>query len=131
MKNLLIVLITMNFLLSCSSDDDSTNNQQFSNFFNPPSWIHGKWLVEDPNTTFGFEFTNDNFIIINSLSSSINYGEILQMQEDLGVNVNVNEEISDTEYELRISIQGATTTYNFRKVNSTTIEYSNISLYKQ
>ena len=131
MRNMLILLIITNLLLSCSSDDDNSGNSQSNDFFNPPSWIQGKWLVDDSNMEFGFEFTSNNFIIINSISSSIDYGEILQMQNDLGISTNVTEEISDSEYKIRINLQGANTTYTFRKVNLTTIEYSNTNFYKQ
>lgn len=130
MRNFLILLFSINFLISCNSDDDNTNTQQSNNFFNPPSWIHGKWLVDDSNMIFGFEFTDDNFIILQS-GANINYGEILEMQEGMGVNVNTIENISNTKYKVEIVIQGTSTTYNFEKVTPTIIEHLNTNFYKQ
>lgn len=129
MKKLILLFLSITFF-SCSGDDDSSSSQSNS-FFNPPEWIHGKWLVDDLNMTFGFEFTHDNFIIVQT-GANINYGEILQMQEDLGVNVSTQEDISDSEYEVKIFIhQGTSTTYRFKKINANTIEFQNTNFYKQ
>jgi|SRR5690606_34957665 len=118
-------------LISCNSNDDDSSNPQDSNsFFNPPAWIQGKWLVDDPNTLFGFELTNDNFIIIQS-GANINYGEILEMQDGLGVNVSTTEDISNSEYKLTINIQGTSTVYHFTKLSTSIIKYSNTNFYKQ
>lgn len=53
------------------------------------------------------------------------------MQEDLGVNVSTNENISKSEYEVEIFIQGTSTSYRFQKINSNTIEFQNANFYRQ
>lgn len=127
---ILFYLFSLFFILSCSGDDNNSGPSDSDSFFNPPEWIQGKWLVDDPNMTFGFEFTHDNFIIVQT-GANINYGETLQMQEDLGVNVSTQEDISDSEYEVKIFIQGTSTTYRFKKINANTIEFQNTNFYKQ
>lgn len=127
---ILFYLFSLFFILSCSGDDNNSGPSDSDSFFNPPEWIQGKWLVNDPNVIFGYEFTNNNFIIVQT-GTEINYGEILQMQEEMGVNVSTQEDISDSEYEVKIFIQGTSTTYRFKKINANTIEFQNTNFYKQ
>ena len=114
-------------LLSCNNDDSDSNSNAF---FNPPTWIQGKWLVDDPIIVFGFEFTNDNFII-NQMGAKTNYGEILKMHKSIGSDVSTNERITDDEYEVKINSEGTSTVYKFKKRDQNTIEHLNTNFYKQ
>ena len=43
-----LLLFAIAILVSCSSDDESTNSKNSS--INPPNWIQGKWFQENNGT---------------------------------------------------------------------------------
>ena len=124
MKKILFLLPAIFLLLNCSrSNDNFTNNQQF---FHPPSWIQGKWGVD--NTAL-HKFTNDDFLLILS-NSEISFKGLLQQNANIGATAKVEETSTDTTYNFKI-ISGSsnttisTTEFQFKKVNPTKMEYVN------
>lgn len=105
---------------SCSNNtDEYVLEQDTSEFFNPPDWIHGKWQV---NGTVLFKFTNNDFMTIaNGNETSFKY--ILSLPSN--INPNVIENISNTEYNFVISTGIQNHEYKFKKINNNTIQWVN------
>lgn len=61
-RNLIYIFIIALLSISCSSDDDSINNEEIEVALNPPEWIRGVWVSEtfNENGDYGWEFTNDD-----------------------------------------------------------------------
>jgi hypothetical protein len=134
----IILLFSITLLFSCSnSDNDNINNYSIT----PPSWIHGTWAIvytTDPVVIQpAFKFKSNDFCVISS-STELCQATSLEQAAQSGANVLVEQTITDTEYELKMTILSQTTTYNFIKINDTKIEYvnptiglPNTPLYKQ
>jgi uncharacterized protein YcfL len=59
----LVVLSTTTAFVGCSSDDNSSQEQQNSNFsynINPPTWLHGSWEWLGDGQSHYFMFRADN-----------------------------------------------------------------------
>lgn len=120
----LILSLCIIFIFSCSSDDDSSANS--INSINPPSWLQGKWLAENPDGSplgNGFEFTSNDVIVITIVSeqSQKDYVEYL---ESLNQEVSVSETSSDNSYTLSIDISfGQNIVYAFNRISDTEITW--------
>lgn len=127
---LLFAICIVLTLTSCSSDDDSSDNQD--NLFNPPSWIIGTWLDESEpewQQIGGFQFTNDNILDINADGETIlNFKEAYANSESAGITV--DEEETDSSYRVKIISNGVTNLdYKFNKNSDTDIVYELSSTY--
>ena len=118
MKKTLLLLILTVFLTACSSDDDGGSSSNSS--INPPEWIQGTWLTIYSNDPLiagpGYRFLSNDFCYVNG-STVTCQAEIIELG-----GLNVEEIITDTEYELKIG-STSSTTFNFIKINDTTIEF--------
>lgn len=113
MKKLLVLFIVLS--TSCSKDDVN----QSSIFFSPPTWIQGTWSQEvngEVQNDVGFKFTDDDFCVINSGVTTQCYNSLLKMNEDNGVDVDVTEVSSDTQYKIDITAV-FTSSFNFIKIS--------------
>ena len=128
MKKAISVLgIFLILLSSCSSDDnDGSNSSEIQ--INPPTWIQGKWLVEDSGMgDIGWRFTSNDFIIITAGSETSTRGQ-LETLLDSGQDVSTNNESSDTTYSITSNYPfGQTTIYSFTKVSDTEISWDTVS----
>lgn len=123
MKKIVIILFAV-LAFSCSGSDDNNNVNPNVASLNPPAWIQGTWLLEGNSVQSGFRFTS-NDVCINSLGLYACNKESLEMYQDTQVHTDVNEEISDTEYSVEITIGSNTTTFKFKKVSATQIKWVN------
>lgn len=121
-KTVLILSAVLAF--SCSGSDDNNNVNPNVVDINPPAWIQGTWLLEGSPVQSGFRFTSDD-VCINSLGMYACNKESLEMYQGTQVNIEVDEEISDTDYSVEITIGSNTTTFNFKKVSATQIKWIN------
>ncbi|MEM8522643.1 hypothetical protein [Flavobacterium sp. PL12] len=105
-----ILLIFFTTLLSCSSDDNNTEGSK--NSFSPPAWIQGTWFVEGDYGAF--KFTNNDFCAINFNMTSC-YGQ--------NPVIIIKETKSATDYKFDVTAGTVTSSYHFRKISSTQIQY--------
>lgn len=121
MKKLIFIVLAI-LTISCSSSDDSSSNSKSS--LNPPSWIQGKWIgysgtgSDQTSTGVGFKFTSDDLCTILG-SSSTCWKYVLDSSSGQAT---AEEEISTTDYIVRIKVANITNTYHFRKKSNTEIE---------
>lgn len=115
----LIILILITFSISsCSSDDNSGNN---NSAINPPDWIIGTWFgqVGETNSGLGFKFTSNDFCSIAGSQTSCFAEPVNQSQGIITV-----EEVVDSEnYIITINNNNTVSnTFHFRKYSETEIE---------
>lgn len=127
-KNFLAFSIGLLMLCSCSSSDDDSNTQNESSI-NPPTWIHGSWLLEitpGMNIGSGFKFTSDDFCVLQLQTENCNKS-LIDQSNSIGQNTIVNEEITDNSYSIELNFNNNQTiiTYQFEKVSNTEIEWTN------
>ncbi|QCE41367.1 hypothetical protein [Psychroserpens sp. NJDZ02] len=115
----LVLIITLSFY-SCSSDDDSVSSSETR--INPPTWIQGTWLLENPNS--GYEFTNDDFCLI-ILTTQTCFKESISQTNSNGGTTNVTEITTDNSYSIEITLETQTVYYEFEKISETEIEWIN------
>lgn len=118
MKRLLLLLVTVS-MFSCSSDD-SDENQQSGRFLNPPAWLHGTWK----NDISGFAFKEHDFCTVSN-NSEICIDQSLQASSTVTTVSSSEPIISDTEYRFSYTISGSTSSFHFRKVSNSIIEFVN------
>jgi hypothetical protein len=134
MKRLLLLTALSALLLSCSGDDVSTTSNSSS--INPPSWTHGSWTtVAGSVTTIGLKFTSNDVCTINASNTSCNK-ELIEAFSSGGGHTEVEEEISDTEYNVDITVGSTTTNYHVQKVSAAQIKWfangsTSVTLTKQ
>lgn len=119
-----VLILSSALALGCSGSDDNNNVNPTVVSINPPAWIQGTWLLEGSSVQSGFRFTSDD-VCINSLGMYACNKESLEMYQDTQVNTRVNEEISDTEYSVEITIGSNITAFEFKKVSTTQIKWVN------
>lgn len=116
MKNILykitFAVMISSTLFSCTSimDDYDVENVEENYYFNPPSWIHGKWVneveVDDPSLAIQFK-THDYLEYLAVMDMWQSFTERFREVEDMpGERVSVTEEVITTE-EYRYKIEGA------------------------
>ena len=123
MKKLLYLFLAIT-IISCGGDDGNTNNNSNNLTINPPSWIHGVYLLENIDGSIlplGYEFKSDDFCTVNS-----NISSCFQAQLDLYANTpnfetDVYEESDSNRYFIELTIGVAIYEYEFEKVSSTSI----------
>lgn len=120
MKKLTLILMMAITTLSCSSNDDEVVKQE-KQFFNPPTWIQGKWYKDG---TPLYKFTQDDFYVIAG-SNETSFKAILQQGESGGTKSSVDESISDTNYDFVIKSGAANYEYKFKKITDTKIQWVN------
>lgn len=124
MRKIIGLILSITFLFSsCSSSDDDNSGNNGSGI-NPPDWIQGTWLLEEPNPTAGYRFTNDDFCLI-VISQQTCFKESISQTNNSGATTNVNEEITDNRYSIEITLGTQIVTYEFSKISSTEIEWVN------
>ena len=119
MKHLLL-FISVFFIISCSSSDDSSPANQDNNTINPPEWIQGVWYsnFDGVNTGIGFKITSDDFCTV--LQSTQNcWKELVETSEGQLI---VSENISDTDYAISFIGSGSSTSIHLQKVSATEIK---------
>ncbi|MFX1620565.1 hypothetical protein JZ972_06740 [Riemerella anatipestifer] len=126
MHNELFLFVAIALLQNCSRDreNETSNPIKKSQFFNPPSWIRGKW---GHGNVVVFKFTNDDFF-----TSSISHKGLLESTRSAGGTAVVDEDISNSHYDFTIKIGNpggsgpvSEGEYQFRRVSSTKIEWVN------
>ena len=123
MKYLYFVLFLA--LIACSSSDESSNNS--NQFFNPPNWIQGTWgqINDDPYYEIpNFRFKSDDFCTIAS-NTELCFKESLTLSANNGGDVNVEENITSTSYEVTINQISQTINFKFIKISDNNIEFVN------
>ncbi len=130
MKKLILLLIFTTFTFSCSHSDNSNDNSNSSASncatINPPTWIQGTWIKQNPpiGSYTGYKFTSDDVIDIFSQSSSNSRKYQLDFYCTSNVHYTVTENTTPTSYFLEINWSGVAT-YNFTKISDTMIELVN------
>jgi hypothetical protein len=121
MKKAILLLIVITFV-SCSSDESTGSSNKTS--INPPAWIQGTWLSSYNNTSTGsgFKFSKDDLCLVVSNTLSSCNKETLSVYNN-SIFTNVDETISDSEYIIIITISSVITTYHFKKISNSKIEW--------
>lgn len=134
MKRLFLFAALCASLLSCSGDDASSTSNISS--INPPTWTHGTWTMAAGGvTTIGLKFTSNDVCTINASTTSCNK-QMIDAFSSGGGHTDVEEEISDTEYNVDITIGTTTTNYHVQKVSTTQMKWfangsTSVTLTKQ
>ncbi|QEE49154.1 hypothetical protein FUA48_06040 [Flavobacterium alkalisoli] len=118
MKHLLLFILAL-LIVSCSGSDDNSSASHTS-IINPPAWIQGQWVLEN-NADYGFKFTSDD-LCLKSIGIFTCNKETIELYEDTNVITNVDENISDNEYSVEITIGSNTTAYEFHKISDSQIQ---------
>ena len=134
MKRIIALLALILFVVSCSKDE---SNNLPANSINPPEWIHGTWRAENEYSTAitGLKFTSDD-LILDMGSSELSHKAQVKQYSQIS-EIAVNEEISNSEYSLRIDYeQGFSINYSFSRIDEVSIYwtstgYGNLELKKQ
>lgn len=117
-----LTAITAILFLGCASSDDSSSSNLST--INPPDWIEGTWLLEEPNQASGFRFADDDFCSV-VLSAQNCFKESIRLTENAGSANNVVEVVADDSYSIEITMASQTVTYKFKKLSDTQIEWVN------
>lgn len=132
MKNLLYI-VTLFLIFSCSSSDDSSKDTTNGDF-HPPTWIQGTYKQEGSTATIGlgFKFSSEDFCVqLMGGTEQCQQGMISLIRQGGGT-ATVEESISDTTYSAKMNTPGGqSTTYSFKKVSNTVIEYIGVKFIKQ
>jgi hypothetical protein len=118
-KLLLILMMTLSFI-GCSTSNDEPLVQTNDQYFHPPSWIQGTWVISGTNTQY-FKFTSDDFILISPYTS---YTEVMQKAAATGQTAKVDEQISETNYTFSMTAGISYGTYIFTKISPTKMQRS-------
>ena len=121
MRNLLFSLSIFIILFSCSSNDDNSNTQNGASI-NPPTWIQGTWLKENPTT--GYKFTTNDFCLELPQQESC-FKDQLEQTRNAGGTAEASETITESSYSIEINIISQTYIYEFEKISDTQIELTN------
>lgn len=117
MKKISILLLLV-LVCSCSKSDDSSITNSKS--INPPTWIQGRWLLEDVPVNSGFKFTTNDFCL-DYAGMYVCNKEAINLYNGTQIFTDVKEEITNSTYSIEITIGSNTTYYKFEKVSSTSI----------
>lgn len=118
MKKMLLVLFSTIFLFGCSSpsSNNTPNTPVLPVSFNPPSWIQGRWLVDNFS---GYKFTSNDYIVL-SPPSEYSIGTQITNVNNIGGVATIIEEIkTSTEYKGVYTMQSITQHFHFVKISST------------
>ena len=132
----LFVFLTISVLTlslgSCSADDEDLNASSIQ--IKPPSWIQGKWLLEDSGLgEMGWRFTSNDFIIIQA-NSELSQREMLQNLLDNGGDVSASDNSTNDTYSVTInSLGGQSVTYSFTRISGDEITWDSVanSIYRK
>ena len=120
MKKLLLLSLT--FLLISCEDTGTISSKNLS--INPPKWIQGVWIDKDLsriNIRMGYEFKIDDLCQIIYTMSSCNKENLKLFSSNDIIFADVQEQITNTRYAIDITIQSATYSYIFEKVDDNQI----------
>lgn len=119
MMGKLIVLLSLVFIYSCSSDEQDGANKNYKTTINPPAWIQGTWIDAKSQK---FEFTNSNVTCNSNGNVYSAKGEIsyyLIQDED----PEIIEEQTDSTYILQYKISASEKkNFSFIKISDVKIE---------
>ncbi len=125
-KNLILFVIVISIIFSCSSKSDNNTDSNNDSSLNPPEWIRGVWLTSTWIDA-GYEFTNDDFCFIELCDKSC-------IGDEAGsFNISYEEEITESYYSFAIirsnsdNTSATRTEYEFEKVSDTEIKRINQS----
>ncbi|KEY18716.1 hypothetical protein [Kaistella antarctica] len=128
MKKLILIfgILTFSLILTdCSRENESSNSAEIK--INPPNWIQGTWLLENPNTNIGFRFTTNDVVIIQSGAELSQRGQ-LELFKNSGQSVSASNESSENIYKLISNFPGGQTTiYSFTKISNTKIKWDAVT----
>jgi hypothetical protein len=120
MRKISLILIII-VLFGCSSSDDNNSENQA---INPPQWVLGTWLIEEPNPVSGYRITNGNFCLVNFTTQSC-FRESISVTKQSGQVTNVTAVITDNSYSIEITLASQIVTYKIKKVSSSQLEWIN------
>ncbi|MBC3759225.1 hypothetical protein H7U19_12475 [Hyunsoonleella sp. SJ7] len=121
MKKILLLLMAI-FLVGCSSSDDSDSKNQ--SLINPPNWIIGTWLLEEPNPRSGYRFSSDDFCLVLFTTENC-FKESIRLSKSSGAVADVEETNTDNNYSIKITLASQVITYEFNMLSATQIEWVN------
>lgn len=127
MKKIVFTFCFIVILFSCSSDDDSSTDNQNQTSINPPTWIQGTWLQPNPLGGFinnGYRFASDDFCLV-TLGGQSCFKESITLTNNAGATTNVEEQITDNSYFIEITLGSQIVTYDFERISNTEIEWVN------
>lgn len=140
LKKILLFLCIQTSLVSCSTlyedfDDLIDVVPVEQNYFNPPSWTHGKWVphVEVDNPFIIYQFKPHDYLELDgSTGLGVGFTALIIGSQDMpGERMSVTEPIITNEkYNFRINIEnGQYHYYNFTYINENKIlsEYLDIN----
>ncbi|WP_417354449.1 hypothetical protein [Flavobacterium sp.] len=120
MKYFLITISVLFFSCSESDDNDSVNQ---SSMINPPAWIQGHWESE---SQISFTFTENNIIYTLFGQTGLNYNQAIELTQQVGQTPIVNEEITDSQYNIKILLPpNPEVYYKFKKLSDTEFIWEN------
>lgn len=126
----LLCIFALIALVSCSKEDDNNS----LNSINPPDWILGTWLIDDPAFELGWKFTSNDVVIIQMGGQLSQKGQIDFYLEN-GQEASTTEEYTNETYSLKLILPaGQSVIYSFTKISSTEIQWDEVpyqTYYKQ
>lgn len=127
MKKILLFVSAVILSVSCSSDDNESNNSS-TYIITPPEWIQGTWLREF-DSSVGYKFTTNDFCQILPMSNNcwktqIENANSLSSPESY--KLKVTQETSDSNYSISMGNYGSQSfKFIFRKKSNNEIIWSN------
>lgn len=116
------ILFLLALVCSCSNSDDSSNSSSAS--INPPAWIQGVWIQENSTLGNGYIFTSNDFLL-KGITGNTSFSNGVAGTLSTGGNAGVQEVISNSIYNIDITILSQIYIYNFKKISETKIELVN------
>lgn len=117
---MLSLFLLMSVLFSCSSDDESGTNSQIQ--INPPTWIQGTWMMEEPSVESGYKFTSNDFILI-LLNVQSSQREQLELILDSGLDASASDNSTENSYSITLNFPpGQSISYTFDRISNTEIQ---------
>ncbi|WP_248723850.1 hypothetical protein [Seonamhaeicola sp. ML3] len=125
-KNLILLIIVITIIFSCSSTSVDNTDSNNDSTLNPPEWIRGVWLTSTWIDA-GYEFSTDDFCFIELCDKSC-------IGDEAGsFDVSYEEEITESYYSFAVirsnsdNTSATRTKYEFEKISDTEIKRGNQS----
>ena len=112
--------------LSCGTSDDSSSNNSNNNSakITPPVWIQGVYyqVIEGSDAKMGgYRFYSDDICVLAHTSETCMKGTF-DVYQGTNLYINVEQNITNTEYKCTINLGAQKINYHFQKVSDNTIK---------